>query len=1722
MKLLPKSKWLPATLLGLAAAVQLTAVTATFTTTTTNYDPAGGTVVFNVQIAREGATLSSIGFEIDQPSGWSYEATNAEFRPGQNPVYTPEQGPFQGETTPTLGFAYTGSLPSYTETFAFTAEIRYPSALTTDQVINARLLYSVEGGSGQQTLAMSPITISSPPTAPVIETAPESQAINQGSPVTFSVVVSGSPTPTLQWNKNGTAIPDATDTSYTITEVSPGDAGSYTVTATNTQGSVTSTPAAVLTVNLAPTITTAPQSVTVNEGASHTFGVVAAGAEPLSYQWRYGPSAGALEGETAATLQLTAITPQMAGDYLVEVTNSVGQVYSAAATLTVIEQPRITTPPEGGTVVANGTNTFTFNVSVTGSEPLSFRWIKDGEDIPGALATDSSYTIDPVTPADAGSYSVRVSNDHTATATSTPGAVLVVEYAPIITTPPAPQVIGQGGTAEFTVVANAVPTISSYQWFSIPAGGGSATQIPDASSATLTLTNVQSSDNGTSYYVEVTNSIGSTSTESTPALLTVNESPAFTAHPQHVTVTEGQNASLTASVTGNPTPTVQWQFSPNEETPMADISGATSTTLDLTAVTRAQAGYYQLVATNEFGSAESNEAFLDVQYAPEITTDLADVSAGVGESVTLSVEGDSNPDPTFQWYRIPAGGSTPEPISGATGGELVLSNLSLADNGTQYYLVANNGIGGDVQSRIATLTVNEKAVITADPQGATVLEGDPVTLYIAFTGNPEPTFQWFKNGVAISGATDSTFMIEAASRTDSGDYTVVATNQFGSDTSAAATVDVQFAVEITQDITDQTVAVGSTVTFSPDGDANPEPTFQWYVIPPGGSTPEPMKGETTGDLVLENVQLEDSGAQFYLIASNGIGEPVQTATVTLTVQLPPSITLDPEGATLDEGASHTMTIEVEGDPTPTVQWYRNGSAISGATDLSYTISSASAASAGTYTARATNPQSTVTSAGAVVVVNTKPVITTQPVGGTKVVGGTHSFTVAATGLAPLTYQWKKNGSNISGATSATLSFATLTLDDAGDYTVTVTNRLGSVTSSTATLTVNKQLKAPSITSQPRDTSVRTGAAATLSVVAEGNPLPTYQWRKNGVAISGATSASLTIAAAASTDAGLYDVVVSNSQGSISSSLVKVTVTAADVAPVITSQPKDKTVGQGTSVTFAVSATGVPAPTYQWRKGGVAIAGATSATYTIASPTTASGGTYSVVVTNSAGSVTSRNAVLQVLTKVYAGTYFGSFGEGRGSFAVVVKDDNTGTFLGFDEIAELYISGTVKVNPDGSFSLTVTSETAAGTSASPTVGADQSTEFTLLGGANTARATIVFEAQIGESGEVVGSVTGVAGLSMSGAKEEGTTAENVAGVYSASSGGSDAVTVTIVSPTGKVLVVTKTATGGDAGVGTTNDDGAISVTTVKNNTVTATVSAATQTIAAEVVDATTGATVEFAGGDEDVIASQRLVNISTRAYSGTGAFQTTVAGLVISGEDSKPVLIRAVGPGLTGLGVSGALAAPKLELLEGQTVIASNTGWTTAGNVDEITAAANLAGAFPLDTANADSVLLETLPPGVYTAQASGSTGGSGVVLIEVYDLSSPAPGQKLFNISTRAMVGSGDQTVVAGFVVNGSVPKRVLLRGVGPTMGELGVPGTVADPVIKLLKGTTEVASNDDWGVNADAVVAASATTGAFQLTSGSKDAALIISLEPGVYTLQLSSGDGSSGIGLIEVYEIP
>jgi hypothetical protein len=197
---------------------------------------------------------------------------------------------------------------------------------------------------GSVTSAVATLTVNVPP---AITTEPQSQAVTVGQSASFSVVATGTGPLGYQWNLDGVAIPGATGSVLTLSSVQPADAGGYTVVVTNLVGSVTSA-VATLTVNVPPAITTEPQSQAVTVGQSASFSVVATGTGPLSYQWNL--DGVAIPGATESVLTLTNVQPADAGGYTVMVTNLVGSVTSAVATLTVTSPP-CSTPPSFGSAV---------------------------------------------------------------------------------------------------------------------------------------------------------------------------------------------------------------------------------------------------------------------------------------------------------------------------------------------------------------------------------------------------------------------------------------------------------------------------------------------------------------------------------------------------------------------------------------------------------------------------------------------------------------------------------------------------------------------------------------------------------------------------------------------------------------------------------------------------------------------------------------------------------------------------------------------------------------------------------------------------------------------------------------------------------------------------------------------------------------------------------------------------------------------------------------------------------------------------------------------------------------------------------------------------------------------------------------------------------------------------------------------------------------------------
>ena len=956
----------------------------------------------------------------------------------------------------------------------------------------------------------------------------------------------------------------------------------------------------------------------------------------------------------------------------------------------------------------------------------------------------------------------------------------------------------------------------------------------------------------------------------------------------------------------------------------------------------------------------------------------------------------------------------------------------------------------------------------------------------------------------------------------------------------------------------------------------------------------------------------------------------------------PAITTQPVNQTVNVGATATFTVVFTGSPTPTVQWRKDGVAITGATLATLTLPSITVSSAGVYSALLTNTTSTATSSGATLTVNTPPTLTTQPASQTVVSDSTVTFTVA-TAAAPVTYQWRKNAVAITGnasAATASLTLPRITTATAGTYDCTVTNTVGTTTSTAATLTVTRiavsitlgafavtydgspksvsasttpsglpvslayagsataptaagtyvvtavvntseaegsisgQLTiakaAQTVTFGALPTALTPGIAFTLNasassalpvgfsvvsgnatvggntvVLADTAPV-TLRANQNGNTNYLAAIAETTVTAtklaqtitvtspltAQVSSAGPFTLAATATSGlpvtftavsgpaSLTGSVLTLTgvagtvvvrssqpgnatysaapavdfsfaVTAANIAPALAAQPTAQVAQFGGIAVFSVSVTGTPSPTFQWRKEGVALPGATTATLALNNLQTGDAAGYDVVVTNAAGSVTSSVARLTLTAADFAPAILTAptnqtVAVGQSvTFTVVASGQPAPTYQWLKNNVALVGATsstlslpTVQLSDSAAYVVRVTNSAGSVSSAAVTL----TTTAVLLAPTITTQppATLTLTA-----GQPLTLRIGAAG-------------SGLAFQWRRVSGG---VTTLIPGATDAVFVLT-TATSADSGT---------YLCTVSNSV--GSVDSVSTIVA---INAPT-------------VVSARLINLSVLTAL-TSPGDSFSLGYVVNGANPanpQPLVIRAAGPSLGALGVAGTLSDPKLELFASATKTGENDDW---GGSPLLTKAMAAVGAFPYAAAaSRDAAVTASITSrdnSVKISVGANAAGATGTVIGEVYDASdlsgtTDLSAPRLINLSVLKQVGS---SLTLGFVLGGGASQRMLIRAIGPTLGSapFNVGGALADPKIELFDDSGKsLATNDNWGGTA-ALAAAFAQTGAFVLSPNSRDAALLVTLAAGNYTAQVTVATGSTGVALVEVYEVP
>jgi hypothetical protein len=666
------------------------------------------------------------------------------------------------------------------------------------------------------------------------------------------------------------------------------------------------------------------------------------------------------------------------------------------------------------------------------------------------------------------------------------------------------------------------------------------------------------------------------------------------------------------------------------------ISGATSSTYSATA-----AGSYTVVVSSNGCSATSTAKVVtvnpNVPGSVSISTPSTIICAGT--SVTYSANpGNGGTSPTYQWIKnaVPIPGvtsatyTTTSAINGDSYTVTMTSNATCASPTT----AASNAI-------VMTVNPNVPVSVNIATPSTKICAGSSVMLTaIPTNGGSTPSYQWKKNGSAIVSATSATYTTTTASNGDS--YTVTMTSNALCSTGYPATSNA-IVITVTSVVTPAVsitaspagaICAGTSVTFSANpGNGGTSPTYQWkknaVVITGATSATYTTTTATNGDSYTVAMTSNATCASPATATSNAIVTTVNPIVVPAV-----SIAVSPTG-TICAGSSVMFTATpTNGGTSPMYQWIKNAVPIPGVTSATYTTTSATNGDSYTVTmtSNATCASPTTAASNAIVMtVNPNvPVSVSIATPSTIICAGT-SVTFTATpangGSSPI-YQWIKNAVPIPGVTSATYTTTSATNGDS--YTVTMTSNatctIGNPATSNAVVITVATVVTPvvSITASPVG-AICAGTSVTFSANSgNGGTSPTYQWKKNAVAITGATNVNYTTTLLSNGDQISVDMVSNSGCVSIpnATSNVITMLVNTSLSPVVNmSVSPSATICSGTSLTFtAASTNGGTVPTYQWKKNGSAIAFATAATY--ATTNAFNGDSYSVVMTSNASCTSS--------------------------------------------------------------------------------------------------------------------------------------------------------------------------------------------------------------------------------------------------------------------------------------------------------------------------------------------------------------------------------------------------------------------------------------------------------------------------------------------------------------------
>ncbi|MGN6692690.1 MAG: carboxypeptidase regulatory-like domain-containing protein, partial [Aquihabitans sp.] len=809
---------------------------------------------------------------------------------------------------------------------------------------------------------------------------PANQNVTLGVANTFTVAASGSPAPTIQWQRRNTDgsysdIAGATGPTYTFT----GSLGSprLRAVATNRVGSATTSTQAVFS-RYPLQVSSSPQSKTVTSGENVTFTASFVTYDnndnglSVTPRWERstdGGSTWAPVGTVSTTLTIPA-TLAMSGDKFRAVGESdFGNATSSIATLTVTGGPKITTSPAN--VGLASPKTVMFTSAAIGEPNPTVQWQRSAGS-PNGPWTDMGGATSPTlsffaTNADDGTL-YRAVWTNSAGSVATAAATLRFGL-PVFTSAPSGIIYYGPGNVPVTVSAAATGSPApTFTWYSIRDGG----RLERGTGPSVTL-GIPFEPTGT-YYVDATNAAG-TVTQSFKLVEAV--AAEVTTPPSSITVADGMFVTFTSAGVGTPAPTMQWERSDDGCTTWNDVPGATLDHLTMVAEAEDSGARFRVRYVNPFATSVSAPATLTVTDAPTppvVIDQPDDVSTYAGDTVSFTAAAQDHPALLVHWQYRHAGAGSWTDLSFA--GPTLTFDAQSSDHLAQVRARFDSPAGPSY-SDPATITIltPAPATIAVGPGDAVGHTGTPVSFTVTPAGSPTPTVQWQRKAGAdptlaqwtnIPGATSATYTFTPTTSNYFDQYRAVVTNRFGSATSTPAALRLTDAPVITMSPLSKTVTSGQTASFIAfvEEEWRPSVTYRWERSTDGGGSWSTIAGATTKELSVPGVTLADDGNRYRIVATNPYGS-TESGSATLTVSGTPVVTTQPQSVTVAIGDTATLGAAVIGEPVPTVQWQRSSDGSSAWTDVAGATGNpyswtAALADTGFYRARFTNASGSVT------------------------------------------------------------------------------------------------------------------------------------------------------------------------------------------------------------------------------------------------------------------------------------------------------------------------------------------------------------------------------------------------------------------------------------------------------------------------------------------------------------------------------------------------------------------------------------------------------------------------------------------------------------------------------------------------------------------------------------------------------------------------------------------